>query len=189
MEDSGQLIDVVDLEVCFHSKSGLVRAVNGVNLKIKRGKILGLVGESGSGKSVTALAIMGLVRPPGRIKKGQILFKGDDLLNKSSEEMRRIRGDRIGMIFQNPSTSLNPVLQIGEQVAESLVYHQGLNWKAALESALELLKKVHIPFPERRLKEYPFQLSGGMRQRVMIAIALACRPSCSLPTNPPPRWM
>jgi peptide/nickel transport system ATP-binding protein len=184
MDDSKQLLDIRNLEVCFNSKRGLVRAVNGVNLSIEQSKILGLVGESGSGKSVTAMAIMGLIKPPGKILNGEIIFNGENLLKKSKDQMRRIRGDRIGMIFQSPSTSLNPVLRIGEQVAESLVYHRGLDRKTALDKSVELLEKVHIPNPRQRINEYPHQLSGGMKQRVMIAIALACQPALLIADEP-----
>jgi oligopeptide/dipeptide ABC transporter ATP-binding protein len=142
------------------------------------------VGESGSGKSVTALAVLGLIRPPGQVRRGRIVFNGQDLLKKSEEEMRALRGDRIAMIFQDPSTCLNPVLRVGEQVAESLIYHRGLSRQAALARAGELLEVVRIPDPRRRLDEYPHQLSGGMRQRVMIAMALACNPELIVADEP-----
>ncbi len=180
----GILLSIEHLKVRFSSRDRTVHAVNGIDLAVHEGEILGLVGESGSGKSVTALSIMGLIRWPGRITEGRILFKGEDLLTKSRREMRTIRGDRIAMIFQDPATSLNPVLTIGEQIAEILVYHKSLTRGEALKKAEEMLEVVRIPNPERRLKEYPHQLSGGMKQRVMIAIALACHPELIIADEP-----
>jgi oligopeptide/dipeptide ABC transporter ATP-binding protein len=160
-------------------------AVDGVDLRVHRGETLGIVGESGCGKSVTALSIMRLIpQPPGRIAAGEIRFDGTDLLGLPAEQMRRIRGNRISMIFQEPMTSLNPVYTIGEQIAEAIRLHQGLTGRAALERARAMLQRVGIPAPERRVREYPHQLSGGMRQRAMIAMALACSPDLLIADEP-----
>ena len=156
-----------------------------VSFSISRGETLGIVGESGSGKSVTALSILRLVPdPPGKIVGGEILLEGKNLLDLSEKEMRKIRGNRISMIFQEPMTSLNPVLTIGEQIAEGIVLHEGISRRAAMEKAVEMLRKVEIPAPDRRAREYPHQLSGGMRQRVMIAMALAMRPDILIADAP-----
>jgi len=166
------LLEVHDLKTTFKTEDGVVAAVNGLSFSIDPGSTLGIVGESGSGKSVTSLSIMRLIAQNGLIERGKILFKGEDLLEKSEGEMRKIRGRDIAMIFQDPMTSLNPVLTIGEQIAEAVRLHLGLNKHEALDKAVEMLKLVRIPVPERRLKDYPHQFSGGMRQRVMIAMAL-----------------
>jgi len=180
-----QLLSLRDLRTYFLSKRGEVRAVDGVSYSISKGEIIGLVGESGSGKSVTALSILRLVpSPPGKIVGGQIMFDGMDLLALSKSEMKKIRGGRISMIFQEPMRSLNPVFTIGEQISEAIRLHQGLKKKEALERSIEMLKMVGIPSPKRRIKDYPHELSGGMRQRVMIAMALSCHPDLLISDEP-----
>ncbi|HWP46885.1 MAG TPA: ABC transporter ATP-binding protein [Candidatus Limnocylindrales bacterium] len=179
------LLKVINLHTYFFTDEGVAKAVDGVDLEIHKGETLGVVGESGCGKSVTALSILRLIPdPPGKIIEGQILFKGQDLLKLSNSEMRKIRGNEISMIFQEPMTSLNPVFTIGNQIAEAIQLHQGLSKKASLEKAVDMLKLVGIPSPERRVKEYPHQLSGGMRQRAMIAMALSCNPSLLIADEP-----
>ncbi|HOP29756.1 MAG TPA: ABC transporter ATP-binding protein [Spirochaetota bacterium] len=173
MENS-RFLDIKGLNVSFYTQKGIVPAVRELDLWINKGETLALVGESGCGKSVTASAIMRLVpSPPGRIESGEILLDGKDLLQLTEKEMQGIRGDRISMIFQEPMTSLNPVFRIGEQIAEVFITHYGMDKKAALAKAVEMLDMVKIPAPEKRVKDYPHQLSGGMRQRVMIAMALS----------------
>jgi len=173
------------LRTHFASERGEVRAVDGVDLSLERGRTLGIVGESGCGKSVTALSIMGLVpQPPGRIAGGEVLFEGEDLLRLPARRMRDLRGDQISMIFQEPMTSLNPAFPVGEQVAEALLRHRGVSKKEAENMAVEMLRRVRIPSPERRALDYPHQLSGGMRQRVMIAMALACNPKLLIADEP-----
>ncbi|HWP35724.1 MAG TPA: ABC transporter ATP-binding protein [Thermodesulfobacteriota bacterium] len=179
------LLEVRDLQTEFRTSGGVVRAVDRVSFDVQPGETLALVGESGCGKSVTALSIMRLVpTPPGRIVGGQVLFDGRDLLRLDDREMRRIRGRQIAMIFQEPMTSLNPVLTIGRQITETMEHHLGLSPREATARAVELLGLVGIPEPERRLRQYPHQFSGGMRQRVMIAIALSCRPRLILADEP-----
>ena len=179
------LLEVRDLRTYFHTEEGVARAVDGVSFAVGRGQTLGLVGESGCGKSVSAFSIMRLVPdPPGRIEAGQVLFKGRDLLVLEEEEMRRVRGDDIAMIFQEPMTSLNPVLTCGFQIAEAVVLHQQVPMKEARVRAVEMLHLVGIPAPEQRIDEYPHQLSGGMRQRVMIAMALSCNPDVLIADEP-----
>jgi len=178
------LLDVQNLQTIFHTEDGSVPAVNDISFSIKQGEILGMVGESGCGKSVSALSLLRLVSPPGEIVRGKILFEGKDLLQISEREMQAIRGNKISMIFQEPMTSLNPVLTVGTQVAESLILHKGLNKRAARQETIELLKAVKIPDPEQRIDEYPHQLSGGMCQRVMIAMAIACRPALLIADEP-----
>ncbi len=181
----GTLLDVRNLQTNFLTRGGVVRAVDGVSWDVAEGETVALVGESGCGKSVTALSIMRLVAPPaGRIVGGQVLFKGRDLLTLGEEAMRRVRGREIGMVFQEPMTSLNPVLTIGRQVTEGLEIHLGLSTADARRRAEELLVMVGISDPARRLKQYPHQFSGGMRQRMMIAMALACNPSLVLADEP-----
>ncbi len=181
----GALLEVRNLTTHFLTAAGVVRAVDGVSWDIREGETVALVGESGCGKSVSALSVMRLVPvPAGRIVGGQVLFKGRDLLTLSEEEMRRIRGREIAMIFQEPMTSLNPVLTVGRQLTEGLEVHLGLSPTAARRRAVELLAMVGIPDPERRLAQYPHQFSGGMRQRMMIAMALACGPSLILADEP-----
>jgi oligopeptide/dipeptide ABC transporter ATP-binding protein len=181
MED---LLDVRDLRTQFPTRAGLVKSVDGVSFKIGEGELLGLVGESGCGKSITALSIMGLISQPGRIAGGSITFKGEELTTASPARMREIRGNDIAMIFQDPMTSLNPVYTVGEQIADALRLHRGLDRKAAWKAAIESMKEVAIPSPERRASDYPHQLSGGMRQRVMIAMALACDPELLIADEP-----
>ncbi|MYC72679.1 MAG: ABC transporter ATP-binding protein [Gemmatimonadetes bacterium] len=179
------VLEVRDLRTYFHTEEGVARAVDGVSFAVGRGQTLGLVGESGCGKSVSAFSIMRLVPdPPGRIEDGQILLKGRDLLVLDEEEMRRVRGDDIAMIFQEPMTSLNPVLTCGFQIAEAVVLHQQVPMQEARTRAIEMLQLVGIPAPEQRIDEYPHQLSGGMRQRVMIAMALSCNPDVLIADEP-----
>lgn len=178
------LLEVKDLKTYFQTRAGLVRAVDGVNLYLNQGELLGLVGESGCGKSITALSIMRLISPPGEIVGGEIIFDGKNLLELSDEEMRQMRGDDIGMIFQDPMTSLNPVFTVGEQIAEALRLHRKLSRKAAQAAAIDAMREVAIPDPARRVDDYPHQLSGGMRQRVMIAMALACNPKLLIADEP-----
>ncbi len=182
---NGILLEIQDLQTHFVTDAGTVRAVDGVSLKVRKGETLGVVGESGCGTSVHALSIMRLIpTPPGKIVDGEIVFEGRNLLRLSDEEMRRIRGNRIAMVFQEPMTSLNPVLTIGEQIAEAVILHQKLNKKAAWERAIEMLDRVKIPLARERVKDYPHQFSGGMRQRVMIAMALSCNPSILIADEP-----
>jgi peptide/nickel transport system ATP-binding protein len=179
------LLEVDGLRTWFFTRDGIVRAVDGVSFHVMPGETLAIVGESGCGKSVTALSILRLVpSPPGRIVSGAINFAGSNLLDLSEAEMRDVRGNDISMIFQEPMTSLNPVLSIGRQIAETLTLHQGLDRKAALARAADMLRLVHIPEAQRRIGEYPHQLSGGMRQRVMIAMALACNPKLLIADEP-----
>jgi oligopeptide transport system ATP-binding protein len=182
---SQPLLVVKNLETQFKTQDGIVKAVNNVSFHVDRGETLGIVGESGSGKSVTSLSIMRLIpNPPGRIVGGQIIFDGDNLLDYTEEEMRHIRGNRIAMIFQDPMTSLNPVLTIGRQITESLELHMKLTPREARNRAVELLQMVGIPGAARRLDDYPHQFSGGMRQRVMIAMALSCNPELLIADEP-----
>ena len=179
------LLEIEDLHTYFFTSDGVVRAVDGVSYSVRAGETLAVVGESGCGKSVTAMSILRLLpSPPARIVSGAIRFEGRDLLTASEAEMRRIRGNEISMIFQEPMTSLNPVLTVGKQIAETLELHQGLSGDAAQARAVEMLELVKIPAPARRAKEYPHQLSGGMRQRVMIAMALACNPKLLIADEP-----
>lgn len=178
------LLRVNRLKAEFRLGRGAVRAVDGVDFHVADGEILALVGESGSGKSATALSVMGLLRSPGRVTGGSVLFHGEDLLAKDERELRKIRGDRIAMIFQDPMTSLNPVYKVKDQIMESMTLHTGLSKKEAYARTLELLDTVGIPSPEERAEEYPHRLSGGMRQRVMIAMALACRPELLIADEP-----
>ena len=180
-----RLLDVKNLKTYFFTDEGVVRAVDGVDLYIDQGETLGVVGESGCGKSVTALSIMKLIpQPPGKIVEGEILYNGKNLVNMPANQMRKIRGKEISMIFQEPMTSLNPVFTCGEQIAEALRLHEGLGRRAAMDKTVEMLKLVHIPNAERRVKEYPHQLSGGMRQRIMIAMALSCNPKLLIADEP-----
>ena len=178
------LLEVKDLKTHFPTRAGVVRAVDGVSFFIDAGELLGLVGESGCGKSMTALSIMRLIAPPGKIVGGEISFDGRSLLQLSNREMRAVRGDDIAMIFQDPMTSLNPVFTVGEQIAEALRLHRKLSHKDARAAAVAAMREVSIPDPEVRADDYPHQLSGGMRQRVMIAMALACDPKLLIADEP-----
>jgi oligopeptide/dipeptide ABC transporter ATP-binding protein len=178
------LLEVKGLRTSFYTRDGVVRAVDGIDFHVDRGEIMGLVGESGCGKSVTSLSIMRLVAKPGRVEAGQVLFDGQDLLTLSGDQMRRIRGERISMIFQQPQSSLNPVWDVGRQIAEVLEIHRGMRRGPARQRALELLRMVGIPDPARRLDAYPHEMSGGMAQRVMIAMALACEPELLIADEP-----
>jgi peptide/nickel transport system ATP-binding protein len=179
------ILDVKNLKTVFFTNSGLFKAVDDVSFNVRRGETLAIVGESGCGKSVSALSIMRLVPdPPGRIVGGSVVLEGTDLLTLDEEKMRAIRGNRISMIFQEPMTSLNPVMRIGDQIAEAVRLHRDISGKDAWRRAVEMLRLVRIPEPERRASEYPHQLSGGMRQRAMIAMALACRPALLIADEP-----
>ena len=178
------LLEVRNLKTHFFTEDGVVKAVDGVDFDVVPGEVLGLVGESGCGKSVTSLSIMRLVGQPGKVVEGEILFDGMNLLKLSEEEMTHIRGNRISMIFQQPQTALNPVFKVGDQIAEVLNIHQDLGKQAGLQRAVELLKMVGIPEPERRTQSFPHELSGGMAQRVMIAMALACVPELLIADEP-----
>ncbi|MBU5485460.1 ABC transporter ATP-binding protein [Clostridium sp. MSJ-11] len=181
-----KLLEVKDLTVSFHTYAGEVQSVRGVSFDLEEGETLAIVGESGCGKTVTSKSIMRLIAtPPGEIKEGsQILFEGKDILKMNDKELREIRGESISMIFQDPMTSLNPTMKIGNQIAESLIIHRGMNKKEALEEAVKMLKLVNIPNAEKRVNQYPHEFSGGMRQRAMIAIALACNPKILIADEP-----
>jgi peptide/nickel transport system ATP-binding protein len=180
-----RLLDVKNLKTYFFTDEGVVRAVDGIDLHIDKGETLGVVGESGCGKSVTALSIMRLIpQPPGKITEGRIQYDGADLVTLPPARMRKIRGKEISMIFQEPMTSLNPVFTVGEQIAEAIRLHEGLGRREATAKTVEMLRLVHIPNADRRVKEYPHQLSGGMRQRVMIAMALSCNPKLLIADEP-----
>jgi oligopeptide/dipeptide ABC transporter ATP-binding protein len=178
------LLEVRDLETSFFTEHGIVKAVDGANLSIESGEIVGLVGESGCGKSTLGVSIMGLVPPPGKIVRGEIRFKGENLLKKNAEEIRKLRGCQISMIFQEPSTSLNPVFTVGNQILEAILLHQDVDKAEAKKIMVGLLGLVGIPDPERVQKFYPLDLSGGMQQRIMIAIAIACKPSLIIADEP-----
>jgi len=179
------LLEVKNLKTYFHTEDGVVKAVDGVSFEIYKGEVLGVVGESGCGKSVTSLSIMRLVQePPGKITADTLSFEGDEILKKSESAMRKIRGNDISMIFQEPMTSLNPVYTVGNQISEAIILHQKLSKDKAMEKSVEMLRKVGIPLPEKRVHEYPHQLSGGMRQRVMIAMALSCNPKLLIADEP-----
>ena len=179
------ILEIKDLKTYFFGYEGAARAVDGVSYQLAQGEPLGIVGESGCGKSVTALSVLRLIpMPPGRVVGGEILFKGKNLLTLPEDEMRRIRGNRISMIFQEPMTSLNPVFTVGNQIQETFKLHQGLSPSESLEKTVEMLTFVNIPAPEKCVKRYPHELSGGMRQRVMIAMALACNPEILIADEP-----
>ena len=185
MTDTNSLLNVSRLKTWFYTFEGVAKAVNNVSVQIKKGQVVGIVGESGCGKSVTARSIMRLIpEPPGKIVEGEILFDGIDLVNLPMEKMRTIRGNRIAMIFQEPMTSLNPVFTIGDQIGEMFRLHQGLSKNESIAKAAEMLAKVQIPSPENRVHDYPHQLSGGMRQRAMIAMALSCDPEILIADEP-----
>lgn len=185
MNHSDVILEIKDLSVEFRTVEGTVRAVNSLNYVLRKGEKLGIVGESGSGKSVSSLGVMQLIpNPPGKITQGSILYRGEDLLKKSDKEMEKVRGNEISMIFQEPMTSLNPIMKCGKQIAETLRLHRGLQKKAAMEEAVKMMKAVGIANAETRAHEYPHQMSGGMRQRVMIAMALACQPNILIADEP-----
>lgn len=185
MENNAPILQVEDLVTHFYTPEGVVHAVNGVSFSLHEGQTLGIVGESGCGKSVTVLSCLRLIAmPPGKIEGGRALFNGRDLLRMPDDELRQVRGAQIGFVFQDPMTSLNPVIRIGDQVAEPLEIHQGLSKSASRDRVVELLRLVGIPEAEKRLDDYPHQFSGGMRQRVMIAMALACNPQLLIADEP-----
>ena len=184
LENSQPILEIKDLKTHFFTYNGVVKAVDGVSLTIAREEVLGIVGETGCGKSVTARSILKLIQDPGRIVNGTIQVDGEDILAKSEKEMQRIRGDKVSMIFQNPLTSLNPIFTIGEQVCHIIRIHQGNDKKAASERALEMFSQVRLPNPNRLLKKYPHELSGGQLQRVMIAMALSCQPDLLIADEP-----
>ena len=179
------LLEIKDLRVEFDTRDGVATVIDGLDISLYPGEILGIVGESGCGKSMTALSVMRLVPvPPGRIAKGTIRLQGEDLLQASEKRMREVRGNAISMIFQEPMTSLNPVFSVGDQIAETILLHEGVGKRVAWQRAVEMLDAVGIPAPEIRAREYPHQMSGGMRQRVMIAMALACQPRVLIADEP-----
>jgi len=184
LPDTNVLLEVAGLRTAFRTERGEVLAVDGVDFRLERGRTLGIVGESGCGKSVTALSIMGLVPPPGRIADGSVLFDGENLLEVAPGRLRDLRGDQLSMIFQEPMTSLNPAFPVGDQIGEALMRHRGLAPREAAAQAVEMLRRVRIQSPETRANDYPHQLSGGMRQRVMIAMALACNPKLLIADEP-----
>ena len=181
---SKEILKIENLKTYFDTFAGLVKAVDGVSLEVKEGETLGLVGESGSGKSVTALSILGIVPKPGKIISGKIIYKGENLIDKTENDLQKIRGKEIGYIFQDPATSLNPVLSIADQLTEVIKRHQNVTKKEALEKAIELFKLVEIPDPEIKIWNFPHQLSGGMKQRIAVARALACKPNLLLADEP-----
>lgn len=179
------LLEVKNLKTQFRIKNGVINAVNGVSFQVNEGEVVAVVGESGSGKSVTSLSVMRLIpNPPGEIVEGELIFEGEDLLKKNKREMQDIRGNKLSMIFQEPMTSLNPVFTIERQLCETLMRHKNLNKKEAVKEAVKMLELVGIPSPDKRIKDYPHQMSGGMRQRIMIAMALACRPKLLIADEP-----
>ena len=183
--NNGRVLEVKDLKTYFYTKEGVVKAVDGLSYHVNKGECVGLVGESACGKSVSAMSILRLIPyPPGIIEGGEILFKGEDLLQASEERMRDIRGNRIAMVFQEPTTSLNPVLTVGRQISESLELHREMDKKTAQAESVKLLQLVGIPDPERRIKDHPHQFSGGMQQRIMIAMALSCDPELLIADEP-----
>ncbi|MDO9066214.1 MAG: ABC transporter ATP-binding protein, partial [Chloroflexota bacterium] len=179
------LLSIRNLKTYFRTEEGLVKAVDGASLHVRKGEIMGLVGESGSGKSITAMSILRLIQsPPGFFAGGEIFFENEDLLKKSPAEMRSIRGKAISMVFQEPMASLNPAYTVGDQIAENIQLHLKVSKKEALDQTVEMLRLVGIPLPDKRVNEYPFQMSGGMCQRVMIAMALSCHPKLLIADEP-----
>ena len=187
--ETTRLLDVRNLKTHFLTARGRVHAVDGVTISLERGKTLGIVGESGSGKTILSRSIMGLLPKHNVVREGQVMYEGNDIIDYSQEQMRSVWGSEMAMVFQDPMTSLNPVMKIGKQITESLRFHLDMDKKEANDTAIALLASVGIPEPAQRISEYPHQLSGGMRQRVTIAIALACGPSCASPTSRPPPSM
>lgn len=183
-EQLNNILEVNNLQTVFSSDGGEIRAVDGVSFVVPKGKTIGIVGESGSGKSITSLSILRLLAKNGKVKGGEVLFKGQDLLKLTEKQMRAIRGNQISMIFQEPMTSLNPVYTVGQQISETLIIHKKISKQEAMKQSVEMLKLVGIPSPEKRVKQYPHELSGGMRQRVMIAMALACDPEILIADEP-----
>jgi len=181
---NSRLLEIRDLETRFYTENGVVHAVDGNSLHVEAGETLGIVGESGSGKTVTALSVMGLIENPGRIDRGSILLWGEDLLEKSQREMQGVRGCEVGMVFQDPMNSLNPTVTVGAQIDRVLRFHTSLSKEERQEAAVELLRQVEMPEPEKRVDNYPHQLSGGMRQRVLIAMAISCKPSLLILDEP-----
>ena len=179
-----KLLEVKDLKTYFYTDEGVVKSVDGVSFSVDKGETLGVVGESGCGKSITSMSIMQLIGKPGKIVNGEIDFKGENLLNKDKEEMRKIRGKEIAMIFQEPMTSLNPVYQVGRQVQEAILLHQKVSREEAKRQVIEIFREVGIPEPEKRYNSYPHQLSGGLRQRVMIGMAMVCKPKVMIADEP-----
>lgn len=189
MDSKNALLQVKDLRTYFHTEDGIVKAVDGVTFDVYAGETLGIVGESGCGKSVTSLSVMRLLDEKGEIAGGEIIFEGKNVMAIPESQMMKIRGNDMAMIFQEPMTALNPVFTIGFQIMEAILLHQDVNKEQARKMAIDMLRKVGIPEPEKRVDEYPHELSGGMRQRAMIAMALSCNPKLLFAMSPPQLWM